>query len=106
MQLYSYYSANNRAVLSSVTDCFLFPVVPISNEYEVIKFQYRMWCYVRSLVALKSTNQTTAETITPSIIKETFVTVTLMNTDSFMTYSVVNSIRRIYGRGKQKNAGG
>ena len=44
---------------------------------------------MRSLVVLKSTSQTTAGTITPSIIKETFVTVALMNTDSFMSYSAV-----------------
>ena len=35
---------HSRAVQSSVTDCFLFPVVPISNEYEIIKFQYRVLC--------------------------------------------------------------
>jgi hypothetical protein len=64
-----------------------------------------MWCPVRSLVALKSKSQTTGEKITPSIIEETFVTVALMNTDSFMPYSVVNSIRRIYGCGKQEKAG-
>jgi hypothetical protein len=40
VQLYSCYSANNRAIQSSVTDCFVFPVVPVSNEYEIIKFLY------------------------------------------------------------------